>query len=283
MSVAIAFVLGLAAALVLERGARDLLAHPVLRRTNHRGRSIATASGILLVVAVLLAGGAITLIGLLDDEPSGSLERLAILAAVVAFGALGLIDDLLGDDREKGLGGHLRAAAQGRATTGLLKLAGGAAAALVLAAALTRPSGWQTLADAALIALAANLANLFDRAPGRTIKVGLLLWLPLAIVAGASSAGAALAVVVGAAVGLLPSDLAERSMLGDTGANALGAALGVGAVLMLAPEARTATAAVLLGLTLLSERVSFSRVIATVAPLRALDQLGRARPEEAHP
>jgi UDP-N-acetylmuramyl pentapeptide phosphotransferase/UDP-N-acetylglucosamine-1-phosphate transferase len=283
VSVAIALLLGLVAALGLERSARDLLAHSVLRRTNHRGHDIATASGILLVVAVLLAGGALAVVDLLTDEASGTVPRLAVLSAVAAFGALGLIDDLLGDDREKGLAGHLRAAAQGRATTGVLKLAGGAAAAVVLASAISSASGWQVLADAALIALAANLANLFDRAPGRTIKVGLLLWIPLAIVAGASGAGAAVALVVGAAVGLLPSDLDERSMLGDTGANALGAALGTAAVLVLAPEARTATAAALLALTLISERVSFSRVIASVPPLRALDQLGRARPEEARP
>jgi UDP-N-acetylmuramyl pentapeptide phosphotransferase/UDP-N-acetylglucosamine-1-phosphate transferase len=70
-------------------------------------------------------------------------------------------------------------------------------------------------------------------------------------------------------------------MLGDTGANALGAALGCAAVLIVGDRVRDVIAVVLLALTLASEVVSFSRVIAAVAPLRALDRLGRLRPEEA--
>ena len=68
-------------------------------------------------------------------------------------------------------------------------------------------------------------------------------------------------------------------MLGDTGANALGAALGVGTVLSTSPGVRTAVAIVLLLLTLVSEIVSFSRIIERVPPLRGFDQLGRRRLE----
>jgi hypothetical protein len=94
-------------------------------------------------------------------------------------------------------------------------------------------------------------------------------------VAGSAAAGVALAVVAGAAAALLLGDLRERFMLGDTGANALGAALGVGAVLVVSPGVRTAIAAILLGLTLLSEVTSFSRIIERVPPLRAFDRIGR--------
>ena len=70
-------------------------------------------------------------------------------------------------------------------------------------------------------------------------------------------------------------------MLGDTGANAIGAALGVATVLEVTPTTRNAVAAVLLALTLLSEFVSFSRIIDAVPPLRAFHRAGRRREEGA--
>ncbi|HWJ63187.1 MAG TPA: hypothetical protein VNS19_14550 [Acidimicrobiales bacterium] len=280
MTVVLALLAGLAAAVVLERTTRDVFDQPVLTRQNYRGADLATASGLLVVVAVIAVEGIRTIVELLGASDGATASyRLVVLATVVAFGALGFIDDVLGDNAEKGLKGHVAAALHGRVTTGFIKLGGGASVALVVAGAALGGSAGRILVDAALIALAANLGNLFDRAPGRTIKVALVAWVPVAILAGTSATGLALAVVIGAAVGLLPSDLAERSMLGDTGANALGAALGVAVVLTVAPTTRTIIAVVLVALTLLSEVVSFSKVIARVPPLHALDRLGR-RPQE---
>lgn len=282
MTVVAALVAGLVAALVLERTTRATFALPVLDRENYRGHHLPTASGLLLVAAVIAVDGGRTiggLVGLGDAETAPA--RVAVLVAVVAFGFLGLADDLLGDGGDRGLKGHIRAALAGRVTTGFVKLGGGASVALVLAGAIVGDEPGRVLLDAALIALAANMGNLFDRAPGRTLKVGLAGSVPLLVLAGTAAPGVALGVVVGAALGLLPSDLRERSMMGDTGANALGAAVGVTTVLTVAPSTRAIVAGVLLVLTLLSEVVSFSRVIAAVPPLRLLDGLGRLRPEPA--
>lgn len=282
MSVVLALVAGLLATLLLERTTRDLFAQPVLRRENYRAHELATASGLLLVAAVVAVEGARAILGVAGVVDGGtSAARTATLLAVGAFGFLGLADDLLGDGRDRGLTGHVRAAVRGRVTTGFVKLGGGASVALVLAGALVGDDAGRVLLDGALIALAANMGNLFDRAPGRTLKVGLAAGAALLVVAGTSAAGVALAGVLGAAAGLLAADLSERSMLGDTGANALGAALGVGAVLVLGDTTRTVVTAVLLGLTLLSEVVSFSRVIDAVPPLRVLDRLGRVREDPA--
>lgn len=280
MTVLLALAAGLAAALLLERSTHAIFDQPVLTRENYRGAKLATASGVLIVVAVIAVEGARTMLELLGASDGATARyRLVVLATVVAFGALGFIDDVLGDNAEKGLKGHVRAALQGRVTTGFIKLGGGASVALVVAGAALGGSAGRIIVDAALIALAANLGNLFDRAPGRTLKVALVAWIPIALLAGTSATGLALAVVIGAAVGLLPSDLAERSMLGDTGANALGAALGVAVVLTVSPTTRTIVAVVLVVLTLASEVVSFSAVIARVPPLHAIDRIGR-RPEE---
>ena len=118
----------------------------------------------------------------------------------------------------------------GRVTTGLLKLVGGACVAVVLVATPGFKSGRTLLVDAMLIALAANLGNLLDRAPGRTIKAGLVVYVPLAIVLGTDPTGVAIAPVMGAAFGL-SATIRERLMLGDTGANVIGAVLGLAVVL----------------------------------------------------
>ncbi|HYZ98915.1 MAG TPA: hypothetical protein VE575_09215, partial [Acidimicrobiales bacterium] len=66
-----------------------------------------------------------------------------------------------------------------------------------------------------------------------------------------------------------------RLMLGDAGANALGAALGLGVVLACSPGVRTVVLVVVAVVNLASERVSFSRVISATPPLRVADRWGR--------
>jgi UDP-N-acetylmuramyl pentapeptide phosphotransferase/UDP-N-acetylglucosamine-1-phosphate transferase len=64
-------------------------------------------------------------------------------------------------------------------------------------------------------------------------------------------------------------------MLGDTGANVLGAVLGFGLVVT-APFAGRVAAVVVLGLlNVASEVISFSSVIDRVPPLRWVDRAGR--------
>jgi UDP-N-acetylmuramyl pentapeptide phosphotransferase/UDP-N-acetylglucosamine-1-phosphate transferase len=276
MTVVLAAIAGAVATLVLLVTASSLIEHPSLRRESHRGRVLPTAGGLVLVAAVIAVDGGRTVGAMLGVGDVATVPaRVQMLVAVVAFGFLGLVDDLLGDANDRGLRGHLAAALHGRVTTGFLKLGGGAAVALALAGSVDGSHTGRVIVDAAVVALAANLANLLDRAPGRTLKWSLVAYLPIAVVAGTSPAGIALGVVAGSAAALLLGDLREAFMLGDTGANALGAALGLGAVLTASPGARTAVAVVLLFLTLVSEVVSFSRIIERVPPLRAFDGLGR--------
>jgi UDP-GlcNAc:undecaprenyl-phosphate GlcNAc-1-phosphate transferase len=82
---------------------------------------------------------------------------------------------------------------------------------------------------------------------------------------------------MGAALGLLPEDLGERLMLGDAGANALGAALGLGALLTLGPGARLIVTVVLLVLNVAADVISFSKVIRSTPALDRLDKLGRLK------
>lgn len=230
-------------------------------RTNHAGAPVSLVEGVALAVGTATA--------LLPVRP-------AVAGAVVLAGVAGALDDLVDDGAARGLGGHLRALRRGRPTTGVVKIlvlaAGGMLAVVVHDARSPRGTGPHTLAGAGVVAASANLANLFDLRPGRALKVALLHALPLTVLGQPPAAA-----VGGAGLVVLADDLAGRTMLGDTGANPLGAAIGAAAAHRLGAGGRWTALAVLTGLTLLSERVSFSRVIDSVPVLRELDRWGRPR------
>jgi len=277
MIVILGLLVGLLTVRLLVIGGRDLLDAPALQRRNFRNRPLPTAAGLLVVIAALVVEAGRGTLGAfgLGDEPGRNIARPLVLFACFGFGLLGLVDDLLGTEGDRGFRGHLRALSEGRVTTGVLKIFGGAAVALVLAANVSFVSGRRLVADAVLIALAANLANLLDRAPGRAIKVGLLAWIPIALVAGGDAVGVAIAPVIGAFCGLLGDDLREHVMLGDTGANVLGAVLGLAVVLDVGRGPRNVVLVGLVLLTVAAEAFSFSTVIDRVPILRRLDAVGR--------
>ena len=168
--------------------------------------------------------------------------------AVAAVAAIGLADDLW-SGAERGFRAHLGR----RRTTGVLKLFG---IPLVGFLATRRVSG------ALLVGLAANFLNQLDTRPGRALKA----YLVAAPFAGAPA---------GVAVILAPYDLREMAMLGDAGANALGAMLGLSSVSKLTGRGRWAAIGALAGLTLLGETRSLGELIERTPVLREFDTLGR--------
>jgi UDP-GlcNAc:undecaprenyl-phosphate/decaprenyl-phosphate GlcNAc-1-phosphate transferase len=277
MIVVAAFAVGFVAGLGLWGMAWPAFGLPVFARENFRGRQVPTAAGVIVALVAVAVDAVVAVAVAAGAEPDAAAVaglRLVTVAAL-GFGLLGLLDDLGGAGESGGFRGHLRSLASGRLTTGAIKLFGGAAVGVVVVAVREPDSVGRILADGALVALAANLGNLFDRAPGRTTKVALLALVALVVGAGAEPELAGVALVVGAGAGLLPADLSERLMLGDAGANVLGAALGLGVVLACSPTTRTVVLIVVAVLNLASERVSFSRVIDAAPPLRAADRWGR--------
>ncbi|RKR91754.1 hypothetical protein BDK92_6160 [Micromonospora pisi] len=253
---------------------------PALERTNFRGRTVTLAGG----PALASAASAAAAIG----APSGPAAAAALVAGI-GSGAVGLYDDVVGARPEqkaaKGFAGHVGALRQGRVTSGLVKVAGvgaaGLAAAALLAADPTVRSrrrrrgrlgqAADVLLGAGVIAGTANLVNLLDLRPGRALKAGVLLGAPLL----PGPTGGLAAGPVGAASGLLPADLNEEIMLGDCGANALGALLGVALAARTGPVGRAGILTALVALTAASEKVSFTQVIQNTRGLRELDALGR--------
>ncbi len=278
MTVLLGLVVGFLASRLAWLALRPAFSSVLFERRNYRDRALPTAVGLVVAVAVVVVEAVRIVVSTIFEDDGRALGgvRLGLLVLVVGLALLGLVDDLAGDGDRRGFRGHLQALIGGRLTTGALKLLGGAAVSIVAVAAAGRADDvGALLSSSAVVALAANLGNLFDRAPGRATKIGTLAFGILLLTIGAPDDLAATAVVVGATLALLLDDLHERLMLGDTGANLLGGALGLAAVATVATSTRYVLLGVLVLLNGVSEYVSFSRIIDGFAPFRILDRAGR--------
>jgi len=239
------------------------------QRSNYAGRPVSLLGGPALGLSVTAAA-------VLGAAPG---VRAAAAVAGSVSAAVGAYDDLAGarpaQARDKGLAGHLGALRAGRISSGAVKVAGIGTAAAVAALLTRRGHGVPALADGVLttglVAGTANLVNLLDLRPGRAAKAALLT--ATALLGGTS--GALVAGPLGATAAVLPADLGEQVMLGDCGANALGALLGLRLAQLGPRPARAALLAGIVGLTLASEKISFTQVIDSTPGLRELDRLGR--------
>ncbi len=181
----VAFVVSALAATAAWHATQPVFAAPVFARTNYRDHPLPTSVGLLIaVVGVSLLAVVELLWSPLND--SLDVHRIvvdgpAMAGLLLGFSLLGLLDDIAGVGESGGFRGHLRALADGRMTTGSIKLFGGAAVAVAVVGVFRDPGWGGMLVDAAIICLAANLANLLDRAPGRTIKVGMAALVAIAV------------------------------------------------------------------------------------------------------
>ena len=273
---------------------------------NYRGRQVYPGLGIVwlvwagcAIIGAMLAANAAFLM-------APSVLVLAGPLALVAF-ALGVVDDAYGTAEARGFRGHLKAMMRGRLTTGGLKLIGIGTASLVVAVAVGPIAPWggepwdialgaKVLVAGAAIALTSNLLNLLDLRPGRALKsYGVLAVAGVASTSFATSpaltlmgsarpaapadtalSAAILAIfLLGPVLAVWRYDLGEEGMLGDAGANPMGAVAGLMIVFGLPLWALVAYVALVLAANLASERFSFTSVIESNAALRWLDGLGR--------
>jgi UDP-GlcNAc:undecaprenyl-phosphate/decaprenyl-phosphate GlcNAc-1-phosphate transferase len=249
-----------------------------LARENFRGRRVAFPAGAVIAACSLVA---LAPLAILDDRADldlldPDLRRWAVYVLGVAL--LGLVDDALGRgtdaDSPRGWRGHASAIAAGRFSTGAIKAVG----ALALAAYATSGLGRQDLdyvADLALLLLTTNLFNLLDLRPGRVEKVFVALLAGLCVGALTVEPVELLGVFIGPVLVVAAFTLRERAMLGDTGANLVGALAGVSLLVTLGETGRYVALGVVVALTVYGEFRSISRTIEGVPLLRSLDSLGR--------
>jgi UDP-N-acetylmuramyl pentapeptide phosphotransferase/UDP-N-acetylglucosamine-1-phosphate transferase len=245
---------------------------------NYRGRFVPVWLGVAFTTTIALWVGITSLVSwaTLGHLTRDRREIVWVAAGCVIVCAVGLYDDHR-PARTRGLVRQLRLLVKGNVTSGIVKLATIVLAATVVAWAIGEREGRLLLAIP-VIAGAANLWNLLDVRPGRALKYFLLADLAL-VIASRDTPGSFAAAVIVAAAAALAVDLREVAMLGDAGSNVLGFIVGVGLVDTLGTWGLGVVLAVILGLHLLAETVTLSRIIDASPPLRWFDRLGRLRDE----
>jgi UDP-N-acetylmuramyl pentapeptide phosphotransferase/UDP-N-acetylglucosamine-1-phosphate transferase len=282
---ALPFLIALALAGVLAPALLRALQTEGHTRPNFRERELAFPFGVLVLVAALLALIPLTLLERLASSDLFHHEIVPVLLYVPGVLALGLIDDtlaprpLLGGEGDaarppRGWRGHGAALRRGQLSTGVLKAAGSLGLAL-LAMSYLDLSEARWLLAAGVLVLATNVFNLLDLRPGRSVKALVLLGAGLTIGSGEARPLWTLGLFLAPALVAGAYDLRERAMLGDTGANVLGALAGLWLVLTLSAPGQLIALALLVIVTIYGELRSISDFVERTRGLRELDSWGR--------
>lgn len=246
-------------------------------RHNFQNRTIPTAYGLVFVIAGTIYYAS-------KYMPTGEVRFTAPVdyaIALLGFGILGLIDDMAGDRSVGGLRGHFRALfREHKITTGAIKAIGGIV--LGCACAMISPTSHASwIIGAIVIAGSANTLNLVDLRPGRCLAFFLICCIPLLCYMIARDlltpshlfvAALPLHFAILTAAILFYWERKAVFMLGDTGANALGAVLGVSYVIFAPGYWQWVLAVAIIAFHIWTERHSFSGLIDATPGLRAIDR-----------
>jgi UDP-GlcNAc:undecaprenyl-phosphate/decaprenyl-phosphate GlcNAc-1-phosphate transferase len=283
--------------LILSIVVAALVAPPLVRAlrdqgfvtTNYRGAPLPFPTGMAIPVAAMLALIPLALIQELGDVTVFKPGVYPAVTYVIGVALLGLIDDFVGSglfdamrlecpggERQapRGWRGHGRAILGGGFSTGAVKAAGSLGLALFALSGQHRSTG-EYLVGVGVLVLATNVFNLLDLRPGRSAKVLIILGAALSLSAWDASGLWTVGLFAGPILVLIPFDLRERGMLGDTGSNAIGAVAGLWLVATLSTTGQAIALAAMAVVTVYGEFRSISALIERTPGLRQLDSLGR--------
>lgn len=260
-------------------------------QANYRGKQVLSGLGIVWFVwLAFIWVGSVFIDFLGFDQPMWMMivdMAFPLLAGTCAFG---LFDDWVGDNGSKGFKGHFSELARGHLTTGMLKFIGIGLFSLATGVMLYDPSdplAYARVIFATLtIALSANFFNLLDLRPLRASKAyifSILLCLVALLASGTVDSEwhqvlCTLLALLGPVIATWKLDAEEVAMLGDAGANTMGALVGFIFAITLPVWLLGILTVVLLMVNLSSEKVSFSKIVHDVPFLHAIDRA--FRPEE---
>lgn len=235
-------------------------------KNNYRGEPVLVIGGIIYSISLLFYW-----LFLFFISSVSRLDSLIFLLTIIA--SVSLLDDLLGSKEQQGFKGHFKSLFAGRLTTGGLK----AVVALVAAVLVLLDNNFlNLLINLGIILLSTNLFNLLDLRPGRSIKY--FIFISILILLIYPELYIYYFPVYFISIFYLPYEMKASVMLGDTGANVLGAVLAYG-LLQTSFILRLISLTIFLLLNLLSEKYSFTEYIATNHFLKWFDNLGRMNKE----
>ncbi len=250
----------------------------ILRRTgalraNFRGELIPTMFGLSITASSIML-----LLLTFGHSPRTRTPVLIWIVLLLSFCVLGFVDDRWGNKEIKGLKGHIGAALKHRQiTSGLVKAVGGVIAGLIIGYWLYPNDMLKLVAACMVIALSANGMNLLDLRPGRACAVFLIcstVLLAAALFAPTPNVDVLLLTfVVLPAVPAWLLDSRAKVMLGDTGSNVLGAAIGLAVADTQSIIFEVVTIAILIAAHIIAERRSITQIIANNKMLSSLDRL----------
>jgi UDP-N-acetylmuramyl pentapeptide phosphotransferase/UDP-N-acetylglucosamine-1-phosphate transferase len=254
---------------------------------NYRRAALPFPIGLAIPVAALIALIPLALVQELGNVDVFRPGAYPAVTYVLGVALLGLADDFVGSGlfsavrlerpvspTPRGWRGHARAIVGGGFSTGAAKAAGSLGLALFVLSGENR-STEEYLVGAGVLVLATNLFNLLDLRPGRSAKVLIILGVALSLGAWDPAGLWTVGLFLGPILVLLPFDLRERGMLGDTGSNAIGAVAGLWLVATLSTTGQAIALAVMAVVTVYGEFRSISALIERTPGLRQLDSLGR--------
>lgn len=269
ISMLVSFALSLFLSYILIPRFINMLLKAKIVCENYKLEIIPTSVGIVFVFVQVITLGLMEIVLGFNDN-----FFLVYLLGFIFIGFLGLLDDLIGSKYIKGLRGHIKALFHGEITTGALKAIFGFFISLVTSSILST-SFVDFVINTFVIGLFTNFINLFDLRPGRAAKMFIFLAIILLIANINNKYAYIIWSFFGILIPYINLDLKARAMMGDVGSNTLGYTLGVFAVTSFHITGKLIILILLVIFHILSEKVSFSKVIENNRFLKFLDMIGR--------
>lgn len=234
---------------------------------NYKGRNVVYSFGVVILMHYFLY----SLISFLFVQGLSIDIRFFYFISLLAV--LGWVDDWKGTSDSKGFRGHFKAFYEGEVTTGFIKAVGSAILCFGLAY-LYSSMMWQWFLYSLMLLAFIHMINLLDVRPGRAIKGSAFLSIILLFLMSVENVLSVYGPLFVSVLILFQYDRRQKIMLGDSGAMIIGGTLGYLFMTNIRWEIVTVYLLFLIALSILAEKVSFSKWIETHRLLRKFDQWG---------